>query len=139
MSEKDVEQELQNLGYEFPEVEDRQIPTPLFFRVVVVKMAPKKQSAGGIVFSDTTKEAEDYAIFVGKVLRLGSMAFKGKMPSNGLDMSEESNAPKEGDYVLFGKYAGQKIELQSGATLILLSDDELTGTTNDPSAYRMYI
>lgn len=135
----DAVQQLDAAGLEFPEIPEENIPTPLLFRVVVVKMAPRKTSAGGIILSDDTQEAEDYATYVGKVLRKGSMAFKGKMPSNNLDMADEPYAPEVGDFVLFGKYAGQRIEVKDVGTMVLLSDDEITAVTKNPAAYRMYI
>src|ERR1700761_6316785 len=73
---------------------------PLEDRVVIQQIEAEEKTAGGIVLPDTAKEKPQR----GKVLAVGP----GKM----LDSGERAEiGVKEGDEVLFGKYAGTEIKV----------------------------
>lgn len=87
---------------------------PLYDRILVKRVEEESRSAGGIYIPDSAKEKP----LRGKVLAVG----KGKLLDNGtlrpLDV-------KEGDSVLFGKYAGTEIKIDGAEHTILREDDVL--------------
>ncbi len=80
---------------------------------VVVKPAPaEEKTKGGIIIPDTAKEKPQR----GEVVAVGP----GK---DGKD--EKKMTVKVGDIVLYGKYAGQEMELEGTDYLIMREDDIL--------------
>ncbi|HKK72542.1 MAG TPA: co-chaperone GroES [Candidatus Krumholzibacteria bacterium] len=86
---------------------------PLGDRVVVQAMTQEK-SKSGIIIPDTAKEKPQQ----GKVVAVGP----GRLSESGDRLEPEV---KEGDVVLFGKYSGTEIEVDSDALLILRESDIL--------------
>lgn len=87
---------------------------PLGDRVLVERLDVQEQVKGGIIIPDTAKEKPQE----GKVIAVGS----GKRLENGevkpLDV-------KEGDKILFGKYAGTEVKVDDKEYLIMREDDIL--------------
>ena len=87
---------------------------PLQDRVIVQRLESEEKTASGLFIPDSAKEKPQQ----GKVVAVG----KGKVREDGsispLDL-------KEGDRVLFGKYAGTEIKLDGNEVLILREDDIL--------------
>ncbi|MBR2772217.1 MAG: co-chaperone GroES [Bacteroidales bacterium] len=81
---------------------------PLADRVLVAP-APAEEKVGGIIIPDTAKE---------KPLR-------GKIVAAGCGTKDEEMVLKEGDEVLYGKYAGTEIELDGEKFLIMRQSDVL--------------
>ena len=81
---------------------------PLADRVLVAP-APAEEKVGGIIIPDTAKE---------KPLR-------GKIVAAGIGTKDEEMILKEGDEVLYGKYAGTEIELDGEKFLIMRQSDVL--------------
>ena len=81
---------------------------PLADRVLVAP-APAEEKVGGIIIPDTAKE---------KPLR-------GKIVAAGCGTKDEEMVLKEGDEVLYGKYAGTEIELDGKKFLIMRQSDVL--------------
>jgi chaperonin GroES len=87
---------------------------PLHDRVIVKRLEEEEKTAGGIIIPDTAKEKPQQ----GKVMAVG----KGRFMENG------QIAPltvKEGDRVLFSKYAGTEVKLNNEEVLIMREDDIL--------------
>lgn len=87
---------------------------PLNDRIIVERLEEEDISAGGIIIPDSAKEKP----IQGRVLAVGS----GKLNDNG------KRAPmdlKEGDKILFGKYAGTDVKHSDKELLILREDDVL--------------
>ncbi|MGB9712381.1 MAG: co-chaperone GroES [Dissulfurimicrobium sp.] len=88
---------------------------PLNDRVLVKRLEEKEVTKGGIIIPDTAKEKP----IEGKVIAVG----KGKLMENGevrpLDV-------KEGDKVLFGKYAGTEIKID-GEDFLMMREDDILG------------
>lgn len=87
---------------------------PLNDRLLVRRIEEEEMSAGGIFIPDTAKEKP----LRGKVVAAG----KGKILDDG---SRRALEVKEGDSILFGKYAGTEIKLDGEEHLILREDDVL--------------
>ena len=106
------------------------LPKPTYWRVLVAPTRPKEVSKGGIVLALSNQEAQDILNFIGKIVAVGPMAGKherlggdGKVPN--------PEFPKVGDYVAFGRYAGQRL-LHKGVKVLILNDDELLATVPNP-------
>ena len=81
---------------------------PLADRVLVLPTAAEEK-VGGIIIPDTAKE---------KPLR-------GKIVAAGKGTKDEEMVLKEGDEVLYGKYAGTELELDGTKYLIMRQNDVL--------------
>lgn len=87
---------------------------PLQDRVLVKRVESETRSAGGIIIPDTAKEKP----LEGIVIAVGP----GKRLENGSLVAVEV---KEGDRVLFGKYAGTEIKVDGSDHMILKESDIL--------------
>ncbi len=90
------------------------IMRPLNDRIIVARLEEKEISAGGIIIPDSAKEKP----IEGKVLAIGN----GKLKDDG---SRVPMDVKEGDKILFGRYAGTDVKLDEKELLILREDDVL--------------
>lgn len=88
---------------------------PLQDRVVVRRNEEEATSAGGIILADSAKEKPSQGV----VVAVGN----GKKLDNG---SVQPMDVKEGDTVLFGKYAGSEVKID-GEELIVMKEDEIVG------------
>ena len=85
---------------------------PLHDRVIVKRVEEEEKTKGGIIIPDTAKEKP----MEGKVVAVGN----GKLLDNGKKVPLEV---KEGDRVLFGKYAGTEIQIDGEEHSIMREDD----------------
>lgn len=85
---------------------------PLHDRVIVKRVEEEEKTKGGIIIPDTAKEKP----VEGKVVAVG----KGKILDNG---NQQALEVKEGDKILFGKYAGTEINIEGDEHLIMREDD----------------
>lgn len=85
---------------------------PLHDRIVVRREPEERKSPGGIVIPDTASEKPTF----GKVIAVG----QGKVLENGqtrvLDV-------KVGDRVLFGKYSGTEVKVDTQELVVMREDD----------------
>jgi chaperonin GroES len=89
--------------------------TPLHDRILVRRVDEDETTRGGIIIPDTAKDKpqEGEVISVGK----GKVSEEGKVRP--LDV-------KEGDRILFGKYAGTEIKLD-GEDYVIMREEEVLG------------
>lgn len=87
---------------------------PLGDRVVVKVIEEEERTKGGIILPDTAKEKPQQ----GEVLAVGT----GRILENGQKVPLEV---KEGDRVIFSKYAGTEVKLDDEELLILSERDIL--------------
>jgi chaperonin GroES len=87
---------------------------PLHDRVMVKREDDDERTAGGIIIPDTAKEKPQRA----KVLAAGP----GRVSDDG---KVQAMDVKEGDKVIFGKYAGTEVKLEGEDYLIIREDDVL--------------
>ena len=85
---------------------------PLHDRVIVKRIEEEETTKGGIIIPDTAKEKP----IEGEVVAVGA----GKRLENGKVQPLEV---KEGDRVLFGKYAGTDINIDGEEHLIMREED----------------
>ena len=87
---------------------------PLNDRVIATRLEKDQKTAGGIIIPDTAKEKPQE----GKVVAVGA----GKM-----DDKRKQRIPlevKEGDRILFSKYAGTEIKI-NGVEHIFMKEDDI--------------
>jgi chaperonin GroES len=92
---------------------------PLNDRVLVKRMEEVQVTKGGILIPDTAKEKP----IEGKVIAVGP----GKMSDAGSRMPLQL---KEGDRVLFGKYAGTEIKME-GEEYLMMREEDILAVIND--------
>lgn len=83
--------------------------TPLHDRVIVKPQEQESKTAAGIIIPDSAKEKP----------------VRGMVISCGSGKKDEPMTVKEGDIVLYGKYAGIEIEIEGGIGLIMRESDIL--------------
>jgi len=85
---------------------------PLRDRILIKRVGEEEKTKGGIIIPDAAKEKP----MQGKVIAVG----KGSPDKHGKLIPLEV---KEGDTVLFGKYAGTEIKIEGEEHLIVREDD----------------
>ena len=95
------------------------------FHVLVRPVSVKEKTKGGILLPNSTKEDMSYLTTVGKVIKLGNLAY------NDTDKFPKGPWCKEGDYICYAKHAGQKIQYKE-VKMILLYDDQVIMKVEDP-------
>ena len=80
-------------------VKDR-IPTPTGWRIAILPYRGAEKTKGGMVLAEETQKRAQLGTVCGYVLKVGDLAYG--------DESKFPNGPwcKEGDWVIFGRYAG---------------------------------
>ena len=87
---------------------------PLNDRVIVTRVEKEQKTAGGIIIPDTAKEKPQE----GKIVAAGP----GKLDDNGNRIPMEV---KEGDRILFSKYAGTEIKINGVEHIFMKQEDIL--------------
>jgi len=87
---------------------------PLRDRILIKRVGEEEKTKGGIIIPDTAKEKP----IQGMVIAVGA----GKREENGKRIPLDV---KEGDRVLFSKYAGNEIKIEGEEHLIVREDDIL--------------
>jgi chaperonin GroES len=87
---------------------------PLHDRVIVKRLEEEERTAGGIIIPDSAKEKPQQ----GSVIAVG----KGRILEKG---GVVPLVVKEGDRILFSKYAGTEVKVESEDLLIMREDDIL--------------
>jgi len=102
-------------------------PSPLpeipGYHILVRPVSVKQATKGGIILPDSTKSDMAYLTTVGRVLKIGNLAYQD---------SKFDGKPwcKEGDYVCYGKHTGDKF-LYKGVQLLLVFDDSIKMVIKD--------
>ena len=82
---------------------------PLADRVLILPAPAEEKTVGGIIIPDTAKEKP----------------LKGEVVAVGNGTKDEEMVLKVGDTVLYGKYAGTELEVESAKYLIMRQSDVL--------------
>ena len=82
---------------------------PLADRVLIKPAAAEEKTVGGIIIPDSAKEKP----------------LKGEVKAVGQGTKDEEMVVKEGDTVLYGKYAGTDVEFEGEKYLIMRQSDIL--------------
>jgi len=84
-----------------------------------------EKTKGGVIINESTLERQQIASQCGNVLAMGSECYK--------DKERYPTGPwcKVGDWVVFARYAGSRINIEGGEVR-LLNEDEVLATVEDP-------
>lgn len=114
---------------------DEAVRKPLFrpasWFVLLLPVAVRSESAGGIELAETTQEAQRVFANVGEVLAIGPAVYSGRTNS-GIDMSQLPR-PRTGELWAYPQHSGQRFYLRERfsngvrAYQLLLKDSELLG------------
>jgi len=101
------------------------LPQATGWRVIVLPYRGARKTKGGIELADQTLERQLLTTTCAYVLSVGPLAYK-----------DEAKFPtgawcKEGDWIIFGRYAGARMAIDGGEIRIL-NDDEILATIKDP-------
>lgn len=101
------------------------IPSPTGWRIVVLPYKGKAKTSGGVYLPDQVIETNEISTTVGYVLKVGDLAYE--------DKQKFPTGPwcKEGDWIMFARYAGSRFKIEGGEVRIL-NDDEILATILDP-------
>jgi len=104
--------------------EGDKLPKPTGWRMIVLPFKMPEKSKGGLYFGQETLEKQQVASTCGLVLAQGPHCYdKEKFP--------EGPWCKVGDWVIFARYAGSRIQIDGGEVRIL-NDDEVLATIANP-------
>ena len=104
--------------------EGDKLPKPTGWRMIVLPFKMPEKSKGGLYFGQETLEKQQVASTCGLVLAQGPHCYdKEKFP--------EGPWCKVGDWVIFARYAGSRIQIDGGEVRIL-NDDEVLATIQNP-------
>tara|TARA_B100001094_G_scaffold142606_1_gene138175 strand:+ start:212 stop:637 length:426 start_codon:yes stop_codon:yes gene_type:complete len=95
------------------------------YHVLIRPVSIKEKTKGGILLPNSTKEDMAYLTTVGEVVALGDLAYNDK------DKFPKGPWCSVGDFVCYGKHAGQKIKYKS-LKYILLFDDQVIMKVESP-------
>ena len=104
--------------------ESNKLPKPTGWRLVVLPFKLPEKTKGGLFLGQDTLERQQVGSTCGLVLAMGPHCYdKDKFP--------EGPWCKKGDWVIFAKYAGSRIQIDGGEVR-LLNDDEVLATIDKP-------
>ena len=106
--------------------ETTKLPQPTGWRMLVLPFRMKEKTDGGVILGTETIDRQQVASQCGNVLAMGSDCY--------MDKNRFKDGPwcKVGDWVVFARYAGSRIEIEGGEVR-LLNDDEILATVQDPT------
>ena len=103
-----------------------QLPRPVGYRILVALPQPEETVAGTSILKTETAKTQDHIMsIIGWVVDMGNDAYG--------DEARFPDGPwcKQGDWVVFGRYAGSRLKIEGGEVR-LLNDDEILGTVDNP-------
>lgn len=114
---------------------------PFGSRVLIQIRTPKTKTKGGILLTSDLRETEVYNTQVGKVLSVGTLAFKNR---NTMDPWPEGSWCVPGDFVRVPRYGGDRWTVKAAdgdeAIVVIFNDLDLVGKiTGDPLAVKAFL
>jgi len=104
--------------------ESDKLPQPTGWRMLVLPFKMREKTKGGLYLGQETLERQQVASQCGLVLSMGPHCYdKEKFP--------EGPWCKKGQWVVFARYAGSRIQIDGGEVR-LLNDDEVLATIDNP-------
>ena len=105
--------------------EKTKLPKPTGWRIIVLPFKMDEKTKGGIIMNESTLEKQQVASQCGNVLAMGPQCYKDK------ERYPEGPWCKVGDWVIFARYAGSRIQIEGGEVR-LLNEDEVLATVKNP-------
>lgn len=108
-------------------------PRMTFWRVLIQPVRFEAKTRGGILLTDQARDDQEYLNYMGKVVDIGPKAFQHvNLRADG----DEDRIPKVGDWVIFGKASGMRIQYR-GVDLRMCEDRDIIAKIDDPRGYRV--
>jgi co-chaperonin GroES (HSP10) len=106
--------------------ETTKLPKPTGWRLLVLPFRMKEKTDAGLLIGSETIDRQQVASQCGNILAMGDACYQ--------DKERYPNGPwcKVGDWVVFARYAGSRIEIEGGEVR-LLNEDEVLATVQDPT------
>ena len=105
--------------------EKAKLPEPTGWRLIVLPFKMDEKTKGGIIMNESTLEKQQVASQCGNVLAMGPQCYTDK------ERYPEGPWCKVGDWVIFARYAGSRIQIEGGE-IRLLNEDEILATIKNP-------
>jgi len=105
--------------------ESTKLPTPTGWRMLVLPFKMPEKTRGGLYLGQDTLERQQVASTCGLILSMGSDCYNDK------EKFPEGPWCKKGDWIIFARYAGSRIQIDGGEVR-LLNDDEVLATIDNP-------
>ena len=104
--------------------EKAKLPQPTGWRMLVLPFKMNEKTKGGVLLQQETIERQQVGSNCGMVLKMGDQCY---------DKERYPEGPwcKKGDWVIFARYAGSRIQIDGGEVR-LLNDDEILATIENP-------
>jgi len=108
-------------------IQRSQLPVPSGWRLLVLPFSPREKTKGGILIAQESLDKLRVGTNCGYVLKMGPLAYH--------DREKFPTGPwcKQGQWVIFARYAGSRLPIEGGEVRIL-NDDEVLGTIKDPES-----
>ena len=106
--------------------EKAKLPQPTGWRMLVLPFKMNEKTKGGVLLQQETIERQQVGSQCGNVLAMGPDCYNDK------DRFSKGPWCKVGDWIVFARYAGSRIEIEGGEVR-LLNDDEVLATVQDPT------
>jgi co-chaperonin GroES (HSP10) len=133
-----------DMAWAFPDVQPGM--EPYGGRVIVqLRRIKKKVTGSGIILVDETKENEKWNNMIGKVVRIGPLAFKNR---DTMQSWPEGTWAQIGDFVRVPKWGGDRWEvkvpgddeMEDPVLFMTLNDHELIAkVTSNPLSFKAYV
>lgn len=101
------------------------MPSPTGWRMLILPYRGKAQTQGGVYIPEKVIDDGQLTTVVGYVMKQGPLCYK--------DEAKFPDGPwcKQGDWVIFARYAGSRFRIEGGEVRIL-NDDEILAVISDP-------
>ena len=97
------------------------VPQPVGYRILLRPRGVVQKTKGGIILTETNKDSQTYLNSVGQIIAMGPECYSDR----------KKPWCKVGDWVIFGRYAGARVSVQT-VKMVLLNDDEIIATIENP-------
>ena len=106
--------------------EKTKLPRPTGWRILVLPFKMGEKTKGGVLLGQESVDRQQVASQCGNVIAMGDACYR--------DKERYPSGPwcKVGDWVIFARYAGSRIEIEGGEVR-LLNEDEVLATVQDPT------
>ncbi len=105
--------------------EKAKLPQPTGWRLLVLPFKMNEKTKGGVIINESTLERQQVASQCGNVLAMGPQCYQDK------ERYPEGPWCKVGDWVVFARYSGSRINIEGGEVR-MLNDDEVLATVENP-------
>jgi len=107
---------------------------PVGWRIMIRDHIPAKVTHGGVILADESVQHAEHLNYVGQVVEMGPDCYKHAKFQQGGPWC------KIGDFIVFGRYAGQRIKFKgSDVTYRFVNDDEVLAVISDPDVVLVYV